>query len=179
MGHVAGQGLTQVKFMRFQAQLALLYAGQIQNVVDETKQLAPGLVDLPGVFRPLFFGAVGAGRELIHPQDDIQGGAHVVAHAGEELMLGPLMGIGGRHGLFHQAAVLLPVCVRQAKGQQGLAPAEGLVHDDVYIDPRKPVVRDALKVAAKVLYPVLSQLGQVLQREAVGKFPGGLLMHDG
>ena len=69
--------------------LAGLDLGDVQNVVDQREEHLAGALDVPGVFRHLV-GDVLPQDDLVEPDDGIDGGADLVAHAGEEVVLRPV-----------------------------------------------------------------------------------------
>ena len=99
-GDTLAYRLRQIKLPVFQVEAGLFDAGDLQNIVDETEQLVGGHLN---------FFQIGLALLLTSPlgqlgsaDNDVEGGAHVVAHLGEELLPGGLTLLGALQSVFHQ-----------------------------------------------------------------------------
>ncbi len=81
--------LTDVDRLGRELEAPGLDAGNIQNLIDEVKQVVSGLEDLIDALLPFFIKLFHL-KELSKAEDGIQRRTKLVAHAGEELALGPV-----------------------------------------------------------------------------------------
>ena len=84
----------QAKRFMADRQFPILYFGHVQNVVDEGKQVAGGIVDLAeAIPNPVAFADVGRGNGG-HANDGVHRRADFMAHAGEEIRFGAVGALG-------------------------------------------------------------------------------------
>ena len=102
-GDAVGQRLAQVEGLDLHGDVALLQAGNLQNVVNQGQKLLAGRPDLVQVAHHLLTVAVVLEGQAGHADDDVQRGAHVMAHNGEELLLGLFALLRGGQGALQQA----------------------------------------------------------------------------
>ena len=98
--------------LRVSSSLAGLDLGEVEDVVDQLQQVAAAVEDVVGVLElPVVQVAKGLVAEDLGEADDgIERGAQLVAHAGEELALGAVGGLGGVLGLLQR--LLHPLALR-------------------------------------------------------------------
>jgi hypothetical protein len=79
--------------LRRQRQVAALDAGEVQHLIDEAKQMLPGPQDVVDALG-LLLGQVVELEQLPEPEDRVERGTQLVAHAGQELALGGVRPVG-------------------------------------------------------------------------------------
>ena len=132
-GHAAheylqvGEEALEHEGLEFQTHLAPLDLGQIQDVVEEGQEGAPGGADVANLgplsrSKPLLF------EQLRHAKDRVHGGADLVAHVGEELALGEVGGLGLLLGLQQGAFSLHPRADVSQQPQEAGGLALGIPH---------------------------------------------------
>ena len=170
-GRDAGlQGLAQVEGLDLHRDIALLQTGDLQDVVDQGQQLLAGRADLVQIAHHLLPVTVGLEGQPRHADDDVQRGAHVVAHDGEELLLGFLALLRGGQGplqQIHLLLLLLLLVLHVPEADHRLVGDLDRVGEHPDADPALAPVRLEKELAAEVPDLLVQQTSDVLQREAV------------
>ena len=159
----------------------LLDPGNVQNIVDQAQQLLGRLADFPQILPHLPRIILMLQGQVGETDHRIQGGAHVVGDMAEKdaaisgALFGRLQG-GFQEHLLLQLKLLLRVHLPEAEDH--LVQAQGVAVDHPRIDPAVAVLKHPLVVPAEVVDLLPDQAADILQGEALLKFPDGLLVHQ-
>ena len=171
----------QVEGLVVQGDFALFQPGHLQDVVHQVQQLPARIGDLVGIVQHLGRLAGVLPQQVQHPQDGVQGGAHVVGHVVEEGQLGFFVPAGDGQGLLQQLALLdFPALflVHFPEAEHRLVLAQRRVKEDPDVDPPVPAGVPAQEVAAVVPDVLGLEILEAVGGKALAELVGGVPVHQ-
>ena len=181
-GETGLQILHQVEGFNLHGDIALLQAGNLQNVVNQGQKLLAGRPDLVQVAHHLLPVAVVLEGQAGHADDNVQRGTHIVAHDGEELLLRLFALLRGGQGALQQAdlpLLLLLFVLHIPEADDHLIGDFFRIGEHTHADPALIIPELLQKLAAKIPGAMLHQLPDIFQGEVLEKILRGPLIQSG